>query len=29
VPELRAAAVLLEAGPVLALPVEWLGPVAP
>lgn len=29
VPELRTAAVLLEAGPVVALPVEWLGPVAP
>jgi protease-4 len=29
VPELRTAALLLELGPVLALPVEWLGPAAP
>lgn len=29
VPELQAAALLLELGPVLALPVEWLGAAAP
>ena len=29
VPEVRAAALLLELGPVLALPEEWLGPAVP
>jgi protease-4 len=28
-PELRTAALLFELGPMLALPVEWIGPVAP
>ena len=28
-PELRTAALLFELGPVLALPVEWIGPAAP
>jgi hypothetical protein len=28
-PELRTAALLLELGPVLALPLEWVAPPAP